>query len=76
MADSLVVDLAASYSEGQGERGTLDYLRIVNDPEQIARQYRRMLSDVRQRVPGVFASALRGGSAGRTTGEAGADRVA
>src|SRR6202044_3624380 len=29
MADSLVVDLAASYSEGQGERGTLEYLRIV-----------------------------------------------
>jgi hypothetical protein len=47
MADSLVVDLAASYSEGQGERGTLEYLRIVSDPEQIAQQYRRMLSDVR-----------------------------
>ncbi|HTR34689.1 MAG TPA: helix-turn-helix domain-containing protein [Bryobacteraceae bacterium] len=47
MADSLVVDLAASYSEGQGDRGTLEYLRIVNDPEQIALQYRRMLSDVR-----------------------------
>ncbi len=36
MADSLVVDLAASYSEGQVGRGTLDYLRIVSDPEQIA----------------------------------------
>jgi HTH-type transcriptional regulator, sugar sensing transcriptional regulator len=47
MADSLVVDLAASYSEGMGERGTLEYLRIVNDPEQIAQQYRRMLNDVR-----------------------------
>src|ERR1700734_1520164 len=47
MADSLVVDLAASYSEGQGERGPLEYLRIVSDPEQIAQQYRRMLSDVR-----------------------------
>lgn len=48
MADSLVVDLADAYSEGQGERGTLEYLRIVSDPEQIAQQYRRMLSDVQQ----------------------------
>jgi len=46
-ADGLVTDLAAAYSEGQGERGTLDYLRIVSDPEQTAVQYRRMLSDVR-----------------------------
>jgi sugar-specific transcriptional regulator TrmB len=46
MADTLVSDLAEAYSEGQGERGTLDYLRIVNDPAQIAVQYRRMLSDV------------------------------
>ena len=47
MADSLVNDLAAAYSEGQGERGTLDYLRIVSDTAQTAVQYRRMLSDVR-----------------------------
>ena len=47
MADGLVNDLAAAYSEGQGERGTLDYLRIVSDPEQTAVQYRAMLSDVR-----------------------------
>jgi len=46
MADTLVNDLAESYSEGRGERGTLDYLRIVSDPEQTAIQYRRMLSDV------------------------------
>src|SRR5438270_7173198 len=46
MADALVNDLTAAYSEGQGERGTLDYLRIVSDPEQTAVQYRRMLSDV------------------------------
>jgi len=46
MADGLVNDLAAAYSEGQGGRGTLDYLRIVSDPEQTAVQYRRMLSDV------------------------------
>jgi HTH-type transcriptional regulator, sugar sensing transcriptional regulator len=45
-ADGLVNDLAAAYSEGQGGRGTLDYLRIVSDPEQTAVQYRRMLSDV------------------------------
>src|ERR1700724_262410 len=31
MADSLVTDLAAAYSEGKGGRGTLDYLRIVSD---------------------------------------------
>jgi len=47
MADGLVIDLTAAYFEGQGERGTLDYLRIVNDPEQMAKQYRRMLSEVR-----------------------------
>jgi sugar-specific transcriptional regulator TrmB len=46
MADGLVNDLAVAYSEGQGGRGTLDYLRIVSDPEQTAVQYRRMLSDV------------------------------
>jgi sugar-specific transcriptional regulator TrmB len=46
MADTLVRDLAESYSEGRGERGTLDYLRIVSDPEQTAIQYRRMLSEV------------------------------
>jgi HTH-type transcriptional regulator, sugar sensing transcriptional regulator len=47
MADTLVTDLTNAYSEGRGERGTLDYLRIVSDPEQTAIQYRRMLSDVR-----------------------------
>jgi HTH-type transcriptional regulator, sugar sensing transcriptional regulator len=47
MADSLVSDLATAYSEGRGERGTLDYLRIVSDTEQTAVQYRKMLSDVR-----------------------------
>jgi HTH-type transcriptional regulator, sugar sensing transcriptional regulator len=46
MADGLVTDLDAAYSEGRGERGTLDYLRIVGDPEQTAVQYRKMLSDV------------------------------
>ena len=46
MADGLVTDLAAAYSEGRGERGTLDYLRIVSDTGQTAVQYRRMLSDV------------------------------
>jgi sugar-specific transcriptional regulator TrmB len=47
MADGLVTDLAAAYSEGRGERGTLDYLRIVGDTEQTAVHYRKMLSDVR-----------------------------
>lgn len=43
---SLAVDLRTAYAEGQGGRGTLDYLRIVNDPAQIAIHYRSMLSGV------------------------------
>src|SRR5947209_7156680 len=46
-AGGLVRDLAASYSEGRGGRGTLDYLKIVSEPGQTASQYRQMLSDVR-----------------------------
>lgn len=46
MAGGLVEDLMTAYSEGQGGRGTLDYLRIVSEPAQIAAQYRRMLGDV------------------------------
>ena len=46
-ADGLVEDLNSTYSEGQGGRGTLDFLRIVGDPSQIASQYRRMLAEVR-----------------------------
>jgi HTH-type transcriptional regulator, sugar sensing transcriptional regulator len=45
-ATGLVEDLNESYSEGQGERGTLDYLRIVSEPSQTAVQYRRMLAVV------------------------------
>jgi sugar-specific transcriptional regulator TrmB len=43
---SLAGELRAAYAEGQGGRGTLDYLRIVNDPSQIAVHYRSMLSTV------------------------------
>ncbi|MCS6953290.1 MAG: helix-turn-helix domain-containing protein [Bryobacterales bacterium] len=46
MAEGLVEDLMAAYSEGRGGRGTLDFLRIVSDPDQTAAQYRRMLSEV------------------------------
>ena len=46
MAGGLMHDLAAAYSEGQGGRGTLDYLRIVSDTGQTAIQYRKMLSEV------------------------------
>ena len=35
------------YSEGQGGRGTLDFLRIVTEPAQTASEYRRMLAEVR-----------------------------
>lgn len=44
---ALIDELNAAYSEGQTGRGTLDFLRIVSDPGQIAAEYRRMLSDVR-----------------------------
>lgn len=47
LAGSLVEDLNASYSEGQGGRGTLDFLRIVSEPGQTASQYRQMLAEVR-----------------------------
>lgn len=46
MASGLVDDLMASYAEGQGGRGTLDYLRIVAEPSQAGTHYRRMLSEV------------------------------
>lgn len=45
-AHSLVLDLRHSYTEGQVGRGTLDYLKIVNDPSQIATYYRSLLSNV------------------------------
>ena len=48
LAGGLVEDLMTAYSEGQGGRGTLDYLRIVSEPAQIAVQYRKMLADVEQ----------------------------
>src|SRR5579871_6604732 len=43
---ALIDDLKSVYSEGQGGRGTLDFLRIVSDPAQTAAEYRRMLSEV------------------------------
>ncbi len=46
MAGGLVDDLAGAYSRGQGGRGTLDFLRIVSEPGQIATQYRKMLAEV------------------------------
>jgi len=46
-ATGLIDDLKALYSEGQGGRGTLDFLRIVTEPAQTAAEYRRMLSEVK-----------------------------
>src|SRR5438046_264729 len=43
---ALIDDLKALYSEGQGGRGTLDFLRIVTEPAQTAAEYRKMLSEV------------------------------
>ena len=44
----LIDDLKALYSEGQGGRGTLDFLRIVTEPAQTAAEYRRMLAEVKE----------------------------
>jgi sugar-specific transcriptional regulator TrmB len=46
--ESLIDDLKNLYSEGQGGRGTLDFLRIVTEPAQTGAEYRRMLSEVKQ----------------------------
>jgi sugar-specific transcriptional regulator TrmB len=46
-AGALIDDLKSLYSEGQGGRGTLDFLRIVTEPAQTAAEYRRMLSEVK-----------------------------
>ncbi len=43
----LIDDLKSLYSEGQGGRGTLDFLRIVTEPAQTAAEYRRMLAEIR-----------------------------
>lgn len=43
----LVDDLKGIYSEGQGGRGTLDFLRIVTEPAQTGAEYRRMLAEVK-----------------------------
>lgn len=45
---ALIDDLKALYSEGQGGRGTLDFLRIVTEPAQTAAEFRRMLADVKR----------------------------
>jgi sugar-specific transcriptional regulator TrmB len=45
---ALIDDLKTLYSEGQGGRGTLDFLRIVTEPAQTAAEYRRMLSEVKR----------------------------
>ena len=43
---ALAVELKSVFAEGQGGRGALDYLRIVNEPWQIAAHYRSMLANV------------------------------
>jgi HTH-type transcriptional regulator, sugar sensing transcriptional regulator len=46
MASGLIEDLRGAFQGGQEGRGTLDFLSLVNDPTQIAIQYRRMLTTV------------------------------
>lgn len=48
LGGALIDDLKSLYSEGQGGRGTLDFLRIVTEPAQTAAEYRRMLSEVKR----------------------------
>jgi len=43
-ASALLSDLMSAYTEGQGGIGTLDFLRLVNDPGQTAGQFRSMLA--------------------------------
>src|SRR5215471_1539054 len=47
-AQGMVDELMASYAQGQGGRGTLDYLRIVSDPRQAAVQFRKLLTEARK----------------------------
>ncbi len=47
LAAGLIEELRAACSGAQEGRGTLDFLRIVSDPVQIAAQYRRMLAEAR-----------------------------
>ncbi|MCC7235753.1 MAG: TrmB family transcriptional regulator [Bryobacterales bacterium] len=44
VAEGLVDDLHRAYAEGKEGRGTLEFLRIVNEPGQTAAQYRRMIA--------------------------------
>jgi len=44
-AEAMISELMSAYLEGQGGRGTLDYLRIVGDPGQIAAQFRNMIAE-------------------------------
>jgi sugar-specific transcriptional regulator TrmB len=46
-ARATIDDLMAAYLEARGGRSTLDYLRIVGDPGQIASQFRKMLAEAR-----------------------------
>ena len=46
LASGLIEDLRGAFQGGQEGRGTLDFLNLVNDPTQIAIQYRRMLTTV------------------------------
>jgi sugar-specific transcriptional regulator TrmB len=47
IANGLIEDLRRGYEEGQGGRGALDFLSLVNDPTQTAFHYRRMLVQAR-----------------------------
>ena len=48
LASGLIEDLRSSFLDGQNGHGALDFLNLVNDPNQTAIQYRRMLTAVRE----------------------------
>lgn len=48
LAGALVEDLNGAYTEAQTGRGTLDFIRIVTEPNQAAAHYRRMLTQVKR----------------------------
>ncbi|MGC4049367.1 MAG: helix-turn-helix domain-containing protein [Paludibaculum sp.] len=70
MATPLATDLRTAMPKGRAAAGTLDDLRIVNDPSQIAVHYRSMLSSA-DGVHPVLPASLRRRPPGRTTGETG-----
>lgn len=48
LAAGIVDDLSGAYNQGKEGRGTLDFLRIISEPEQAGAHFREMLAEVRE----------------------------